>query len=170
MAYLDQVLTLLNNIEEPSELDSIKQELAEEGFIKIKRTKQKSKPTKEVFKYFISSDGFEIIVGKNNKQNDQLTTKVASNKDIWLHTKIIPGSHVIIRTEGRDVPKQTLTEAATIAAYHSKARDSSNVPVDYTFVKNVSKPNGAKPGMVIYVQNKTLYVTPDETLVKQLKK
>ncbi len=170
VAYLDQVLTLLNNIEEPSELDSIKQELAEEGFIKIKRTKQKSKPTKEVFKYFISSDGFEIIVGKNNKQNDQLTTKVASNKDIWLHTKIIPGSHVIIRTGGCDVPQQTLSEAATIAAYHSKARDSSNVPVDYTFVKNVSKPNGAKPGMVIYVQNKTLYVTPDETLVKQLKK
>ncbi|GAU78736.1 NFACT family protein [Fusibacter sp. 3D3] len=170
VAYLDQVLTLLNNIEEPSELDSIKQELAEEGFIKVKKTKQKSKPTKEIFKYFISSDGFEIIVGKNNKQNDQLTTKVASNKDMWLHTKIIPGSHVIIRTEGTDIPEKTLTEAAIIAAYHSKARESSNVPVDYTLIKNVSKPNGAKPGMVIYVQNKTLYVTPDEALIQHLKK
>ncbi|MBF4691664.1 Rqc2 family fibronectin-binding protein [Fusibacter ferrireducens] len=170
VAYLDQVLTLLNNIDEPSEIDSIKQELAEEGFIKIKRTKQRSKSPKEVFKYFLSSDGFEIIVGKNNKQNDQLTTKVASNKDVWLHTKTIPGSHVIIRTEGRDVPETTLTEAAIIAAYHSKARDSSNVPVDYTFIKNVSKPNGAKPGMVIYVQNKTLYVTPDVALVQQLQK
>lgn len=170
VAYLDQVLTLLNNIDEPSELDSIKQELAEEGFIKVKKTKQKSKPAKEVFKYFISSDGFEIIVGKNNKQNDQLTTKIASNKDMWLHTKTIPGSHVVIRTEGHDVPENTLTEAAILAAYHSKARDSSNVPVDYTLIKNVSKPNGAKPGMVIYVQNKTLYVTPDEALVYRLKK
>ena len=170
VAYLDQVLTLLNNIDEPSDLLSIKQELMEEGFVKSRMTKQKTKPTKEIFKRFVSSDGFEILVGKNNKQNDQLTTKIASNKDLWLHTKIIPGSHVIIRTEGSDVPEQTLIEAAIIAAYHSKARESSNVPVDYTLVKNVSKPNGAKPGMVIYVQNKTLYVTPDEQVINQLKR
>lgn len=168
--YLDQVLTLLEHIEEPSEIADIKQELVEEGFIRARVQPKKSKTSKELFRRFVSTDGFEILVGKNNKQNDQLTLKVASNKDIWLHTKIIPGSHVIIRTEGAEPPESTLNEAAVIAAYHSKARESSNVPVDYTLVKHVTKPNGAKPGMVIYVQNKTLFVTPDEVLVNTLKK
>ncbi len=118
----------------------------------------------------MSSEGFEILVGKNNLQNDYLTLKLASNRDMWLHTKIIPGSHVIIRTKGgQDVPEQTIYEAACIAAWHSKARLSSQVPVDYTPVKYVSKPAGAKPGMVIYSTNQTLYVTPDEDDVHSMR-
>ena len=108
------------------------------------------------------------MVGKNNLQNDLLTLKIASKSDMWLHTKDIPGSHVIIRTEGKDVPDETLREAAMIAAYHSKAQTSSQVPVNYTKVRNLKKPNGAKPGMVIFSRNQTLYTTPDETKVKSL--
>jgi predicted ribosome quality control (RQC) complex YloA/Tae2 family protein len=96
--------------------------------------------------------------------------KLASNKDLWLHTKIIPGSHVIVRTNGADVPEQTLYEAALLAAYHSKGRHSGQVPADYTLVKNVSKPSGSKPGMVIYQTNKTLYVTPEPAAIEQIKK
>jgi predicted ribosome quality control (RQC) complex YloA/Tae2 family protein len=110
----------------------------------------------------------EILVGKSSLQNDYLTTKLASNKDIWLHTKDIPGSHVIIRTAGLQPTDKTLQDAAVIAAFYSKAKDSSNVPVDYTFIKNVSKPSGSKPGMVIYVNQRTLFVTPDADYVKSL--
>ena len=118
---------------------------------------------------FISSDGFKIFVGKNNKQNDNLTLKVASNDDIWLHTKNIPGSHVIIKTEGKNVSETAIFEGAMLAGYFSKSKMSSQVPVDYTKRKNVKKPNGAKPGMVIYETNSTIYVTPSEELVAKLK-
>ncbi|MDR1559673.1 MAG: NFACT RNA binding domain-containing protein [Clostridiales bacterium] len=118
---------------------------------------------------FISSDGFDIYVGKNNKQNDELTLRFAASDDIWLHTKEIPGSHVIIKSRGADVSDAALREAALLAAYYSKARQSSQVPVDYTLKKNVKKPNGAKPGMVIYVSNKTIYITPEEELVRRVK-
>lgn len=109
----------------------------------------------------------EILVGKNNKQNEYLTNKLASSGDTWLHTKDIPGSHVVIR--GRDFSEQTLKEAALLAAYYSKAQNGSQVPVDYTLVKHVKKPSGAKPGFVIYEQQRTLYVTPDENSVRRLK-
>lgn len=118
--------------------------------------------------HFISSDGFDIFVGKNNKHNDYLTLKFAQSNDIWLHTKNIPGSHVIIKKQGREIPDRTLEEAAILAAWHSKARMSSNVQVDYTTVRNVSKPSGAKPGMVIYVNYKTAVVTPDKAIVDKL--
>ena len=101
------------------------------------------------------------MVGRNNTQNDKLTLKTAAKNDIWLHTKNIHGAHAIIVTNGLQPDEQTIKEAAQIAAYHSKARESSQVPVDYTLVKNVSKPSGAKPGMVIYVKNRTIYVTPE---------
>ena len=107
-----------------------------------------------------SKDGFTILVGRNNRQNDLLTLKTANKNDIWLHTKNIPGSHVIICSNGREVPDTTLEEAARLAAAHSKARESSQVPVDYTAVKNVSKPQGAKPGRVISVNYRTVYVKP----------
>lgn len=167
--YLEQVLTAIDNSTDSENLDEIRSELAEQGY--IKRKVVHGKPKKQVMKVlqFKSSEGYEILVGKNNLQNDYLTLKLASNKDLWLHTKVIPGSHVIIRTGGEDVGEQTIFEAAVLAAYHSKARLSGQVPVDYTLVKNVSKPSGAKPGMVIYQTNKTLYVTPDENLVLQLK-
>ena len=168
--YLESVLTYLNNSEDTKIVEEIRDELITGGYIKGRVTKKGHKVAKQTYKTYLSTDGFEILVGKSSLQNDQLTTKVASNKDIWLHTKDIPGSHVIIRTEGITPPEQTLYEAALIAAYFSKAKDSSKVPVDYTLVKNVSKPSGSKPGMVIYVGNKTLYVTPDFDTIKKLEK
>jgi len=105
-------------------------------------------------------DGFTVLVGKNNKQNDYLTTKLASPNDIWFHTKDIHGSHVILKNPSENISNDTLIKCAKLAAYYSKGRLSSNVPVDYCFVKYVKKPNGSKPGMVIYTNNKTLNVTP----------
>lgn len=158
--YLEQTLTLLDTSDDSATVEEIRTELALQGIIKKRTVKKgKSKPSTD-YRKFKSTDGFEILVGKNNHQNDTLTLKLASNKDLWLHTKDIPGSHVIIRTYGEEPPMTTIEEAAVIAAYFSKARLSSNVPVDYTLVKNVSKPSGAKPGMVIYVKNKTTFVTP----------
>ena len=170
LAYLEQVQSAVELSSDPANIEEIRQELIESGILKKKhQTKGKKKSKFEPLTY-MSSDGFEILVGKNNLQNDYLTLKLASNKDMWLHTKIIPGSHVIIRTKGEDVPEQTIYEAACIAAWHSKGRLSGQVPVDYTHVKNVSKPSGAKPGMVIYTTNQTLYVTPNQEDVEALKK
>ena len=118
---------------------------------------------------FHSSDGYEILVGRNNRQNDILTLKTAKATDIWLHTKDIAGSHVIIRTNGQVPSEQTVFEAAQLAAFHSKGKSGSGVPVDYVAVKFVKKPAGAKPGMVIFTNNKTLYVTPDEGVVDKLR-
>lgn len=168
VAYLEQVLTAIDISTDSENLDEIRTELADQGYMKRKNTYGKVKKNHNKHLTYVSSEGYEILVGKNNLQNDQLTLKIASNKDLWLHTKIIPGSHVIVRTNGEEVPEQTLYEAAMIAAYHSKARQSGQVPIDYTLVKNVSKPSGAKPGMVIYSTNKTIYVTPDEALIKRL--
>lgn len=168
--YLEQVLTLLDNSEDTKVVDEIREELVKQGFIKGRVAKKAHKNVKMTFSTFISSEGFEILVGKSSLQNDHLTTKLASNKDIWLHAKDIPGSHVIIRTNGQTPNGQTLHEAAMTAAYYSKAKNSSNVPVDYTLVKHVSKPAGAKPGMVIYVENKTLFVTPDYEIIKRMEK
>ena len=106
-------------------------------------------------------DGYTVLVGRNNKENDWLTTKYASSTDIWFHTKNIHGSHVILKTEGNsNIEKEILIECAKLAAKHSKGKESANVPVDFCLVKHVKKPNGAKPGMVIYTHNKTLYVNP----------
>ena len=141
------------------ELAQIREELTEQGYLrrpKGKQPRQAQLPPKE----FQSTDGFTILVGRNNRQNDRLTLKTAAKTDVWLHTKDIHGSHVIIRAEGQPVSETAIRQAAALAAYHSKARESTNVPVDYTLVKNVSKPAGAKPGMVIYVRNKTVYVDP----------
>lgn len=168
--YLDQVLTNIDNSTDQANLEEIRSELAEVGYLKKKFIKKQKKAQKISYLEYTSTDGFTILVGRNNKENDHLTLKLASNKDIWLHTKIIPGSHVIIRTLGEDVPEKTILEAASIAAFHSKAKLSSQVPVDYTIVKNVTKPNGAKPGMVIYSTNSTIYVTPNEDEIMKLKK
>ena len=159
--YLESVLSSLEKIETPAELSEIKDELADGGYVpkvksKLKKYQKKTEPMK-----FTSSDGFEILVGRNNKQNDELTIKMSYSTDIWLHTKNIPGSHTIIRTlGGKEVPDRTIVEAAQIAAFYSRAQNSSKVPVDYTTVKNVKKPNGAKPGMVIYDHYNTIYVEP----------
>jgi predicted ribosome quality control (RQC) complex YloA/Tae2 family protein len=151
-------------------IDEIQWELIENGYIKETKAKKKSKTTTETKPYrFFSSDGLRIYVGKNNKQNDQLTLKTAQANDIWLHTQKIPGSHVIIKKDYGEIPSSTVYEAAVLAAWHSKAKHSGNVPVDYTKVKNVKKPKGAKPGMVIYTDYKTLYVNPDAKVIEKLK-
>ncbi len=167
--YLEQVMTAVELSSDPANIEEIRQELVETGIMKRKHQKKTKGSTKLKPMHYLSSEGYEILVGKNNLQNDYLTLKLASNKDMWLHTKIIPGSHVIIRTRGEDVSDQTIYEAACIAAWHSKGRLSGQVPVDYTLVKNVSKPNGAKPGMVIYLTNQTVYVTPDEDDVNSMR-
>lgn len=152
----------------PADIEEIREELAEQGLLRIRQAKRKKKPTKPDPEKFTSSTGVPISVGKNNKQNDYLTFKIGKRNEIWLHTKDIPGSHVVIHSENPD--ETTLKEAAMLCAYFSKARDSSSVPVDYTEIRHVKKPNGAKPGFVIYFEQKTIYVTPDEAIVMQLKK
>jgi predicted ribosome quality control (RQC) complex YloA/Tae2 family protein len=117
---------------------------------------------------FVSSDGIMIYVGKNNRQNDALTLQTARSEDIWLHAKNIPGSHVMIDFEG-EPPETTLREAASLAGFYSQARASSAVPIDYTPRKFVKKPSGARPGMVIYSTNRTVYITPDSALVQRLR-
>jgi predicted ribosome quality control (RQC) complex YloA/Tae2 family protein len=164
--YLQSVLTNIKNCETYEEIEEIRNELVETGYIKFKKEYKGSKNKTSKPLHFISSDGIDIYVGKNNLQNDQLTLKFADKHDMWFHTKDIPGSHVIIKSSG-NIPESTLQEAAILAAYYSKAKDSSKVPVDYTEIKNVKKPSGAKPGMVIYYTNKTLYVTPYEQNLKK---
>jgi predicted ribosome quality control (RQC) complex YloA/Tae2 family protein len=168
--YLESVLHLLENCTSLQEIDEVRQELMDQGYLSPRKKKAGKKLEKVSSPlHFKSKDGLDILVGKNNKQNELLTLKLASSNDIWLHTRNIPGSHVIIKKTDRGIPDTTLVQAAIIAAYYSKARLSANVPVDYTAVKNVKKPGGAKPGMVIYENFKTLTVTPDESLVNTLK-
>ncbi|MGO1650968.1 Rqc2 family fibronectin-binding protein [Senegalia sp. (in: firmicutes)] len=171
--YLENILLSIENASDLDDLEEIREELIEENYIKYKkRNKSKNKKKKKESKvmHFLSSEGYDIYVGKNNKQNDYLTLKFADKNDIWLHTKDIPGSHVIIRKNSNEIPEQTLYEAALLSAFNSKARMSSNVAVDYTEKKNVKKPNGAKLGMVIYENNNTLYVTPSEKEISKIKK
>lgn len=168
--YLESLSESLSRAENEAEIQEIADELAREGYIKSRSVKKPDKHKHAVKPHrFVSSDGFEILVGRNNTQNDMLTFKLSSNNDIWLHSKAVPGSHVIIKAAGKSMPETTLIEAAILAAYHSKAKFSENVPVDYCPAKNVKKPSGAKPGMVIYSNYKTLYVTPSEEVVNKLK-
>ncbi|MDP4179082.1 MAG: NFACT RNA binding domain-containing protein [Bacillota bacterium] len=166
--YLQSVFTNLKNADNYNDIEEIKRELTETGYIRNK-TKDKKKIKLKISKplHFISSDGIDLYVGKNNYQNDYLTLKFADKHDLWLHTKNIPGSHVIIKKYG-EIPERTLEEAAKLAAYYSKSKDSSKVPVDYTEVKNIKKPSGAKPGMVIYYTNKTVYVSPEKLDLKSI--
>ncbi len=171
LEYLEGLLTSVQVSTDEQNIKEIRQELYEQGFIKkLNHPKGKIKPVKSKPLHYISSDGFNIYVGKNNRQNDELTLKFAKNTDIWLHTKKIPGSHVIISAEGKEIPDNTLNEAALLAAFYSKGKNSALVPVDYTPKKFVKKPSGAKPGMVIYETNKTAYITPTEEAVQKIKK
>lgn len=168
LSYLYSVLNSLKNIECYEEIEEIKEELINTGYVKFKKSKKikKVKSTKPI--HIVSVDGIDIYIGKNNLQNDNLTLKFADKHDLWLHTKDIPGSHVIIKAFGQ-IPDSTLLEAAEFAAYFSKAKESSKVAVDYTEVKNVKKPNGSKPGMVIYTTNKTIYAEPSNAKISKLK-
>ncbi len=168
LIYLDTVIDNLSRAENEQEISEIRDELESVGYIKhrknLKNKKAKPLPPLE----FISSDGFRILVGRNNVQNDLLTLKTAKNYDMWLHVQKNSGSHTIVLTDNKDVTETAIFEAACIAAYHSKSKDSSSVPVDYTIVKNVKKPAGAKPGKVIYNTYNTIYVTPKKELVEKL--
>lgn len=170
--YLESVLSCINDSLNEQDINDIREELFEQGIIKKQKIKnnklkniKKSKPL-----HYLSSDNFNIYVGKNNKQNDELTLKFAKTVDIWLHTKDIPGSHVIIVSEGKEVPQTTLLEAGNLAVFYSKAKSSSLVPVDYVQKKYVKKPSGAKPGMVIYEKYQTMFITPNEDKIMSLKK
>ncbi|MBQ4100349.1 MAG: NFACT family protein, partial [Oscillospiraceae bacterium] len=165
--YIDSVFDALTRAKTEAELNQIREELVLAGYAKAKSRKYK-KPEKIVHHKFKSSDGFTILVGKNNIGNDKLTLKDSNKHDLWLHTHNIPGSHTVIVTEGQTPPDRTITEAAILAAYHSKAASGSQVPVDYTPIKFVKKPVGAKPGKVIYETYQTAYVTPDKELIAKL--
>ena len=170
--YLESVLQSVSQAEGERDLSEIRAELEDSGYLRRKQVqKGKKQPKRAAGKpmEFRSTTGMRISVGRNNTQNDQLTCKMAYNSDIWLHTQKIHGSHVILWTGGETPDNQSLTEAAQLAAYYSQARDGQNVPVDYTPVKYVKKPNGARPGMVIYETYSTAYVTPDPQLPEKLK-
>ncbi|MDR3120522.1 MAG: NFACT family protein [Clostridiales bacterium] len=195
--YLESVLLELEMSATRQEIDEIRQELTAQKYLsegqqgngqradnrqrqgkgsrangpRAKNSRAKAsgtRPQPSPPRLFTSSDGLAIYVGKNNRQNDQLTLRTASSNDVWLHARNMPGSHVIVKKQRGDVPERTLFEAATLAAYFSKAKMSENVNIDYTQVKNVKKPPGAKPGMVIYENHRTLTVTPDERLLTSL--
>ena len=167
--YLEGQLDNLTKCTAENELSELIEELKEQGYIKRdKGGKKKMKLAASKPMHFVSSTGADIYVGKNNRQNDELTLRFASPNDIWMHTKNIPGSHVIVKGASEQ-DTATMTEAALLAAYYSRARGSENVAVDYTPRKYVKKPAGAKPGMVIYTTNKTAYVTPSEEAVAGLK-
>ena len=170
LEYLNSVLESIALAEGERDLQEIRQELTDTGYLRRQKTAAKrekrlsGKPME-----FRSSTGLRISVGKNNSQNDQLTTKMASRGDIWFHTQKIHGSHVILWTGGEDPDARSLQEAAALAAYYSQARESKKVPVDYTPVKYVKKPAGARPGMVIYTTYQTAYVAPDGELARRLR-
>ncbi|MDY3976534.1 MAG: NFACT RNA binding domain-containing protein [Eubacteriales bacterium] len=167
--YLEGQLDNLTKCTAENELSELIEELKDQGYIKRdKGGKKKMKLAASKPMHFVSSTGADIYVGKNNRQNDELTLHFASPNDIWMHTKNIPGSHVIVKGASEQ-DTATMTEAALLAAYYSRARGSENVAVDYTPRKYVKKPAGAKPGMVIYTTNKTAYVTPSEEAVAGLK-
>lgn len=167
--YLEGQLDNLTKCTAENELSELIEELKDQGYIKRdKGGKKKMKLAASKPMHFVSSTGADIYVGKNNRQNDELTLRFASPNDIWMHAKNIPGSHVIVKGASEQ-DTATMTEAVLLAAYYSRARGSENVAVDYTPRKYVKKPAGAKPGMVIYTTNKTAYVTPSEEAVARLK-
>ncbi len=165
LSYLQSVLEELNRAGTEQELEEIRQELQAGGYLKKDTGKKKMKQAKLQLKRYESTDGFGIYVGRNNRQNEELTFRLAAKNDIWLHAQKVHGSHVIIASGGKPVPDDTITEAAQLAAYYSEASQGVNVPVDVTPVKQIKKPSGGKPGMVIYHTYRTVYVAPKPDVV-----
>jgi predicted ribosome quality control (RQC) complex YloA/Tae2 family protein len=168
LAYLDTVFEELSRAANEGDLSEIRAELAEQGYLRTRRGTKRRSPARGAMQ-FRSGDGFRILAGRNNRENDLLTLKRANKNDLWFHTKNIPGSHVILFLDGRRPTPQAIAEAALLAACFSRGRDSSNVAVDYTKVRYVSKPQGAKPGMVIYENNKTVFAAPDRQAAERLR-
>lgn len=165
--HLESIAASLDIALKEEDLVQIKEELIESGYIRRKGGGKKIKITSSPFHY-ISSDGFHIYVGKNNYQNDELTFKFATGNDWWFHAKKIPGSHVIVKTEGKELPDRTFEEAAKLAAYYSKGREQEKVEIDYLQKKNVKKPNGAKPGFVVYYTNYSMTIDSDISGLTQI--
>ena len=160
--YLESVLGFIELADLTQTIDDIREELTQAGYLRRKKHHQRRKKKNGGFSpyQYETTDGFKVLVGRNNTENDYLTLKKAARTDLWFHTKDIHGSHTILFADGKEITDLAIFQAASIAAYHSKGRLSENVPVDYTKVKYVKKPSGAKPGMVIFTDNKTVYVTP----------
>ena len=167
--YLGAVLDELNRAESERDLAEIRAELEAGGYVRSADRRRQQKQSASRPMRFRSSDGFEILVGRNNRQNDQLSLKTARRDDLWLHIQKFHGTHVIVCCAGAPVPDGTITEAAMLAAWYSQAREGQNVPVDVTQVRNLRKPNGAKPGMVVYDRYRTVIVTPDAALCERLR-
>ncbi|MEA4922285.1 MAG: NFACT RNA binding domain-containing protein [Eubacteriaceae bacterium] len=161
ITYLESVEAFIESAADTDMIDALREELTEAGFLRKRKQKGVVKKKKKAAPYeYRTSDGFRILAGRSNKENDRLTFSTAGRNDLWFHTKDIPGSHVILFTEGKEASDTAIFEAAAVAAYHSKGKDSENVPVDYTRVRYVKKPNGSKPGMCIFTDNKTVFITP----------
>ena len=165
--HLESILTFMDLALQEEDLVQVREELTEAGYIRRKGGSKKVKITSRPFHY-VSSDGFDIYVGKNNYQNDELTFKTASGNDWWFHAKGAPGSHVIVRTLGKELPDATFEEAARLAAWYSKNRNAPKVEIDYVEKKHVKKPNGAKPGFVVYYTNYSMMIEPDITGISQV--
>lgn len=168
VAHLESVLTSMDIARNEEDLTEIKEELIQAGYIRFKSGGKKAKITSTPFHY-ISSDGFDIYVGKNNLQNDRLTFDFASGNDWWFHAKKIPGSHVVLKTNGREVPDRTFEEAARLAAHYSKGGNTERVEVDYTIKKNIKKPANAKPGFVVYYTNYSMVIDTDISSISEAK-
>lgn len=169
LEYLKSINYAVQEAQNEAELMAIRSELHGAGYIKYYKQRDKKQKPQDFIKY-ISSDGFLICVGRNNLQNDKLTMKTARGKDMWFHTKKAPGSHVVVISEGADIPLKTQNEAAMLAVYHSSLKDSARVEIDYTFVKNIKKTNDLKPGMVIYDTYESAVITPDMEVINSLER
>lgn len=169
LEYLNSVLDEIARAESESDLSEIRRELLDTGYIKKQKGAKPEKSKKQGPLRFMSDDGFEILVGRNNAQNDELTTKLARRTDLWLHTKTVHGSHVVVSLNGQSVSDTALMQAASLAVYYSQGREGGKTAVDYTLVRNVKKPNGALPGKVIYTDQRTISAEADEALAERLK-
>ena len=166
--YLESIINALDIATTENDLNNIKEELIITGYIK-KNSKSKSKDNKNNKPlHYISSDGFDMYVGKNNYQNDELTFKIATGNDWWFHAKASAGSHVIVKTEGKELPDRTFEEAARLAAHYSKACEQGKAEIDYIQKKHVKKPNGSKPGFVVYYTNYSMTISTDITGIKEV--
>lgn len=168
--YLNSVLAVLDNAETEKDLVDIRRELAETGYLKKGKSREKEKGRAQAPWRFVTDDGFEVLVGRSNTQNDELTTKIARRTDWWLHTQKVHGSHVILRCEGQEPSRLALEQAASLAVTYSQGREGGKIPVDYTMVRFVRKPSGAMPGKVIYTEYQTMLVQGDEKLARRLKR
>ncbi len=165
--YLATVLDEVGRAEGERALNDIRMELKDQGYLRYFKLRERKQKPADFIRYR-SSDGFEILVGRNNLQNDKLTLHTARGKDLWFHTKNAPGSHTVVLSEGRDIPDTTKNEAAMIAVWHSSQKDSAKVAVDYTMVKNIRKTGDLRPGMVLYDHYETAYITPDKEQIAKL--